>query len=138
MATKEWMDYEGAEIRHIGAGPAYTYRTSHKSLDADGSSRSYHPEKGKGLDDSRNAGYPNKGWRGVLVVDPKDSSKPYVQPNGPFAGFFVSKTSLRDRHGADIEPATYVNAETVPYVVFPGNVGSDTALADLVARLRRT
>lgn len=120
MATKPWMVYGGTEIRHVGEGPAYTYRTSHKSLDADGSPRAYHPEKGRGLDDNLNAGYPNKGWKGVLAVDPHDRSKPYVQPDGEWAGYFVSKTSLRDLEGGDIDPATYVDAESVPYIVFPG------------------
>lgn len=120
MTTRKWIDYAGTEIRQIDDGPAYTYRTAHKSLDADGSPRAYHPKAGMGLDDNLNAGYPNKGWRGVLVVDPHDASKPYVQTDGSCAGFFLSKTSLRDRNGAATAPATYVDAETVPYIVFPG------------------
>lgn len=121
MATRKWIEYAGVELRHVGDGPAYFYRTAHKSLDADGSPRAYHPTKGVGLDDSRNAGYPDGGWRGVLAVDPNDASRPYVQPTGPYAGYFVSKTSLRDRHGSETDPATYVDAQTVPYIVFPGD-----------------
>jgi len=121
MTTKHWIDYADTAVRQIDGGPVYTYRTAHKALDADGSPRAYHPEPGKGLDDSRNAGYPHKSWRGVLAFDPADHSKPYIQPDGPHAGYFVGKTSLRSQHGADIDPTTYVDSETVPYIVFPGN-----------------
>lgn len=120
MALQKWMDYEGVAIHHAGQS-AYTYVTSHVSLDADGCPRAYHPDN-IGLDYNANAGYPNKGWKSVLVVDPNDQSKPYVQKSGPTQGFFVSKTSLQDTTNAVAvtDPAKYVDAETVPYIVFPG------------------
>jgi hypothetical protein len=113
-----WFDYEGIAINRLGAA-AYTYRTSHVALDADGSPRAYGPGN-IGLDANRNAGYPNKGWRSVLVVDPADPSRPYVQPAGPHAGYFVSKTSLKSKTLPETDPACYVDAETIPYIVFPG------------------
>ena len=119
MEISDWFEYEGVTIRRLGRDGAYTYRTAHVALDADGSPRAYRPD-GKGLDANANAGYPHKGWRGVLAVDPHDPSEPYVQPDGPFAGCFVSKTSLRDRGKAETDVSAYVNAETVPYIVFPG------------------
>lgn len=120
MSTHDWIDYEGVAVRHIGDHGAYIYRTSHVALDADGSPRAYHPNN-EGIDDNRNAGYPNKGWKSVLVVDPNDPSEPHVQRDGaPFPGYFVSKTSLRSHTTADIDPAAYVNSEAIPYIVFPG------------------
>jgi hypothetical protein len=94
MALEKWLTFEGTDVFHV-APSAYTYQTSQVALDADGSSRAYNPTD-TGLDANANAGFPNKGWRSVLAVDPQDHSKPFVQPSGPTQGFFVSKTSLID------------------------------------------
>ncbi len=94
----DWMTYEGVVISRY-AGGAYAYRTGRVSLDADGSPRAYHPDD-TGIDANANAGYPHRGWRSVLAVDPADPDRPYVQPDGPFAGYFVSKTSLRSHDAA--------------------------------------
>lgn len=118
MSVSSWMDYEGVEIFHVGTS-AYSYQTSHISLDADGCPRAYNPSN-TGLDYNANAGYPSGGWRSVLVVDPNDNSRPYVQTSGPTAGFFVSKTSLTDPSLAETNPDKYVDSETFPYIVFPG------------------
>src|SRR5947209_8566571 len=114
MTMQKWMTYEGTDIFRIGQS-AYTYKTSYLSLDADGCPRAYNPSD-TGLDYNANAGYPNKGWRSVLVVDPHDSSRPYVQSAGPTQGYFVSKTSLLDpsHQVAATNPAKYVDAETFP------------------------
>ena len=111
--------YQGTQIFRIGSSSAYTYKTSHVTLDADGCPRAYHPND-TGLDALANAGFPHGGWRNVLVVDPHDHNRPFVQPSGPTAGFFVSKTSLVDPNLAETDPNKYVDAETVPYIVFPG------------------
>ena len=50
----------------------------------------------------------------------EEQKKGYVQPDGEFKGFFVSQTSLRDGARSDLDPAKYVNAAAVPYLVFPG------------------
>lgn len=137
MSFTHWTSYEGDDLYRHSSG-AYSYITSHMALDADGSPRAYHPDGHSGLDALANAGYPNKGWRSVLAVDPADPSRPYVQPSG----FFVSKTSLRDKTSAETDPATYVDAETIPYLVFPGNFYAMTgtgAYGDLaMARNLRT
>lgn len=116
--SHEWINYEGVTI-HKFTGGAYSYRTDRVSLDADGSPRAYHPDD-TGIDANANAGFPHRGWRSVLAVDPTNSDHPYVQPDGPFADYFVSKTSLRDHHAADTDPAAYVDSERIPYIVFPG------------------
>ena len=118
MQLRDWITYEGVAVQQIGETGAYRYRTTHMALDADGSPRAYGPEN-RGIDANANAGYPNKGWRSVLVVDPAHTSEPYVQPAGAYAGYFVSKTSLKSA-GLQTDPSTYVDSEKFPYVVFPG------------------
>jgi hypothetical protein len=120
MTPTDWIDYEGVAVRRLGDQGAYTYRTTHVALDADGSPGAYHPED-IGIDANANAGYPHKGWKSVLAIDPHDPDKPYVQSDGEYAGYFVSKTSLRSQVTPATDPRTYVNAETIPYTVFPGN-----------------
>jgi hypothetical protein len=126
-----WSTYNGISLRRHSNG-AYIYKTSHKQIDADGAPNAYHPaDVGKtcsasggllGLDCPANAGYPNGSfWRDVLAVDPNNNAKPYVQPSGAFAGFFVSMTSLSDRNKAATDPTKYVSSTTFPYIVFPGN-----------------
>jgi hypothetical protein len=125
-----WTTYNGVSLRKHSSG-AYLYKTSHKQIDADGAPNAYHPaDVGKtcsataglkGLDCPANAGYPNGSfWRDVLAVDPSNSNKPYVQPSGPFAGYFVSMTSLVDSSKASTDIARYVSSTAFPYIVFPG------------------
>ena len=113
-----WQDYEGTTLRRYANG-AYTYRTKRVTLDADGSPRAYNPQD-TGIDANANAGYPHKGWRSVLALDPADPENPYVQVDGNWAGYYVSKTSLRNHAKPDIDPTAYVDPEAIPYVVFPG------------------
>lgn len=114
-----WISYQGVTVRKFAGNRAYTYRTDHVALDADGSPRAYRPYN-QGLDDNRNAGYPHGAWQGVLAVDPTDPHQPYVQRKGDHVGCFVSKTSLHDATAPAIDPAAYVDAERIPYIVFPG------------------
>jgi hypothetical protein len=119
MTLHHWFAYEGTDIFHVGESGAYTYKTGHVALDADGCPRAYHPDN-TGLDALANAGFPHGGWRSVLVVDPNHPDKPFVQPQGPTQGFFVSKTSLTDQSLPETDPDKYVDAASVPYIVFPG------------------
>jgi hypothetical protein len=98
---------------------AYTYVTSDVEIDADGAPNAYHPND-TGLDALANAGFPHGGWPSVLVTDPENTGRPFVQRTGPFAGFFVSKTSLEDPNAPTTEPRRYVDATAFPYIVFPG------------------
>jgi len=113
-----WFDYEGAKIHQIAGSSAYTSLSSHVAIDADGSPRAYHPAD-TGLDHLANAGYPNKGWRSVLVEDPAKPGTAYVQPTGPNKGYFVCKTTLADETMPVTDPRKYVNSEEMPYIVFP-------------------
>jgi hypothetical protein len=114
-----WRAYHDTKLRRFPDSDAYFYATQHMEIDADGAPNAYHPQD-KGLDAITNAGFPNGGWKGVLVADPSEPSRPFVQPDGEFAGYFVAKTSLQDKTRSETDPARYVDARTVPYIVFPG------------------
>jgi hypothetical protein len=113
------MTYQGTKLWRPQASGAYTYVTSNVEIDADGAPNAYHP-RDIGLDALANAGFPNHGWRSVLVEDPQNPGHPFVQPEGDFAGYFVAKTTLEDRTAPVTEPRRYVDATTFPYIVFPG------------------
>ncbi len=115
------MTYQGMPIWRMPGSTAYSYTTANMAIDADGAPNAYNPQN-TGLDSNADASYPNKEWRSVLALDPADNSQPYVQVAGPFAGYFVSKTSLKDPSAAvlEIDPRKYVDATAFPYIVFPG------------------
>ena len=128
----QWEHYKGTNLYRNSDGTAYAFKSSYVRVDADGAPNAYHPDdvglhctRGvgfKGLDCPANAGYPNKDWwPSVLVPNPQDSSEAFVQPSGPFKGYFVSQTSLRDSNILDrTNPSRYVDATNIPYIVFPG------------------
>jgi hypothetical protein len=93
--------------------------TEHMAIDADGAPNAYHPDD-KGLDRLANAGYPNGDWGSVLVKDPNDASRPYVQSNGAFDGYYLSTTALEDGTRPATDPERYVDSGRIPYLVFPG------------------
>jgi hypothetical protein len=111
------------------------------AIDADGAPNAYHP-KNIGIDANGNAGFPNGGWRNVILPDPAHPSRPYVQMEGEFAGFFLSMTTLQDRTRPATEPTRYVDSRNVPYVVFPGDFFKMAGTGELgvlgVARNLRT
>jgi hypothetical protein len=127
----KWTSYRSSTLLRHTTG-AYVFATAEVKVDADGAPNAYHPDdarldcrKGsgfKGLDCPGNAGYPKGDWWNVLVRDPAVRSRPYVQPPGSvFPGFFVSMTSLRDGTKPATDTTSYVDARTVPYLVFPGS-----------------
>ena len=115
----DWTTYKSVKLKKTPSGDAYFYATKHMAIDADGAPNAYHPAN-RGIDANANAGYPNGGWRNVLVEDPHRPGKPYVQKTGPFAGFFVAKTTLADPSLPVTDPNRYVDSTSVPYIVFPG------------------
>lgn len=126
---ESWQTYKGTELRRAADEGAYFWIISRTAIDADGSPTAYHPDdvgqpcgaSGAGLDCPANAGYPTQSWwPTVLAPDPANPGKAFVQPSGPGKGFFVSKTALLDRsNGNERDPLRYVDASTIPYVVFP-------------------
>lgn len=116
-----WGEYQGDRLLSHPTQSAYLFATSHKVVDADGAPNAYHPEDA-GLDYLANAGYPNTSWwKSVLVEDPDRPGTAYRQPDGPFEGYFISKTSLQDPSKPETDTSRYVNATSIPYLVFPGS-----------------
>ncbi|HWU04409.1 MAG TPA: hypothetical protein VN222_16835 [Novosphingobium sp.] len=117
-----------------GLPAAYMFAADTKLIDADGAPNAYHPDdsghgaqcpdNGYGLDCLASAGFPGSDWwHTVLVRDPASGGKPYVQSSGPWAGYYVSMTSLRNTAYAGVQsPLSYVNAAQVPYVVLPAPI----------------
>jgi Fungal chitosanase of glycosyl hydrolase group 75 len=92
--------------------------TSGMTIDADGAPNAYNAEN-TGLDDLGNAGAPGH-WEGIL--QDKDGN-PLVQgPDDPFPGYYISCTSLADWSKAPNDPARYVDASKIPYIVLPGEM----------------
>lgn len=127
----EWMTFKGTRLYRNASGTAYTYVTDHTAVDADGAPNAYHPDDvGKncrtdphlGLDCPANAGFPNTDWwDSVLVADPSNPSRPFVQASGEFTGFFIAMTWLADPTTPATDPRRFVDSRTVPYMVFPGS-----------------
>jgi hypothetical protein len=103
------------DIWNTAGGKAFFY-VSRMEIDADGAPNAYN-SKNTGLDDLRNAGGPGN-WYG-LVTD--KSGDPVIQAEGgPFPGFYVSPTSLRDPTiPNESDPRKYVDATKIPYIVLP-------------------
>jgi hypothetical protein len=114
-----FLSYEGTLLRTFPGTDAYFYVTDRMAIDADGAPNAYHPDD-KGIDALANAGFPHGGWKSILAVDPQDSTRPFIQTEGLFAGFFVSKTTLQDADREETDPRRYVDSTKVPYIVFPG------------------
>lgn len=91
------------------------------SVDVDGARHAYRLDNRRppALDDIRkSAGYPSGSWWNVLVRDPKNASKPYVDAEG----YCVSMTSYQRFEFDRWDRRRYVDAEEVPYSVAPGKV----------------
>lgn len=116
-----WITYQGTVLSSHPTSSAYLFSSTHMAIDADGAPNAYHPDD-VGLDFLANAGYPDASWwDAVLVRDPINPSQAYRQPDGEFAGYFVSKTSLQDTSKLETDPTRYVDARNIPYLVFPGS-----------------
>ena len=129
----EWQVFQGVQLERHDTKDCYRFITAHKAFDADGAPNAYHP-RGIGLDSNANAGYgevPKKWWADVLVPDPKNPERPYIQETGDFAGYYVAKTALANPSKPATDPARYVDSREVPYFVFP----SDFAMLPGTGRL---
>lgn len=103
------------------AGNAAFFYESGMTIDADGAPNAYHPDN-VGLDDLANAGAPGR-WEG-LAKDP--DGDPYIQgPDDPYPGYYVSATALVDRSKSVNDPARYVDASKIPFVVLPGGMARE-------------
>ena len=116
------MRHDGEPERDIPigrlAGTSAFFYESGMTIDADGAPNAYHPEN-TGLDDLANAGAPGR-WEGLA----KDGDgEPFIQgANDPFPGYYVSSTALADHSKAVNDPARYVDASKIPFIVLPGGM----------------
>ena len=116
------MRHDGEPERDIPigrlAGTSAFFYESGMTIDADGAPNAYHPEN-TGLDDLANAGAPGR-WEGLA----KDGDgQPFIQgENDPFPGYYVSATALADHSKAVNDPARYVDASKIPFIVLPGGM----------------
>jgi len=123
--------YKETKLLFHSTTDAYLFSSDHISIDVDGAPNAYHPDD-IGLDFLLNAGYKKSilnsarnlfkkpGWSNVLVPDPKNHRKPFVQTSGEFKGYFLAMTALHDSKKDKTDPARYVDARDIPYIVFPG------------------
>jgi hypothetical protein len=114
--TEFWQDDENAAIPLR----IWTSKTD-LSVDVDGARESYRLDNRRppALDDiHKSAGYPNGSWKNVLVPNPNDPSKPYVDEDG----FCVSMTSYQREEFPRLDRRRYVDAMSVPYSVIPGRI----------------
>ncbi|HKQ87915.1 MAG TPA: glycoside hydrolase family 75 protein [Candidatus Acidoferrales bacterium] len=103
-------------IWSLGDGSAIMFRSG-MTIDADGAPNAYSPDN-TGLDDLSNAGMPGH-WDGIVT----DHGEPFVQgPDDPFPGFYISQTALVDWSKERTDPARYVDASKIPYIVLPGDL----------------
>ena len=104
-------------IGNFSGNQAFFYEAG-MTIDADGAPNAYHPDN-TGLDDLANAGSPGR-WEGLA----KDADgEPFIQgPEDPFPGYYVSATALADRSKPVNDPARYVDASKIPFIVLPGGM----------------
>jgi hypothetical protein len=116
------------EVLIFRADNAVLYRLPMIAIDFDGAPNAYHPPTpghphgkgvGLGLEDLRNASKNlddglNAEWVGIVTGA---NGEPVTQKQGPFEGFYVSKTSLEDASFPRDDPRRYVDATKIPYVV---------------------
>lgn len=110
---------------------AFVYESG-MAIDADGAYRAYHPENRPGLDSLNHAGHRGNWW--ALATDTGDpNGRPLIQgKTDPAPGFYVSMTSLYDSRIPDeSNPHRFVDAATIPYIVFPPEGLKYARLGDL-------
>lgn len=110
-------------------GSSAFFFTSGMTIDADGAPNAYNAAD-TGLDDLANAGEPGH-WEGIL--QDKDGNALVQGPADPFPGYYISCTALADWTKPPDDPARFVDASKIPYVVLPGEVARESGarLGDL-------
>jgi len=132
---------ESVPLRRIKGTTAVFYQ-SKMSCDVDGAPNAYHPDDdGLALDLIASAGGKRKDDKsaGPLETQPSRdvvaylNDVPFIQPDGEFKGFYVSKTSFEDKTRAEIDPTRYLDPRFIQYIVLPGGKVPEATLGDLAA-----
>lgn len=119
--AEKFATYRETSIWRFPGTNVRFYEVNDIAIDADGAPNAYHPQD-MGIDELANAYYPKGDWKSVLITDPNDPSRPFVQKSGEFAGYFVSGTTLTNPNISDpTNIDKYLDARRIPYIVFPGN-----------------
>jgi hypothetical protein len=121
-------------------GTRALFYQSKMSCDVDGAPNTYHPQNDnlaldviESAEGRRVADLPD----GTLSTLPSpdivvyQNGEPYVQPDGPFKGFYVSETSLRNPDLPATDSAKYLDARKVQYIVLPMNEFPEVTLGDV-------
>ena len=118
LIPEKLLQVGGVAIVRIRGESPFFFKTRMR-IDADGAPNAYHPED-KGLDFLKHAGNPGD-WQG-LVTD--SLGQPVIQgPHDPYPGYYISQTSLFDKTKQRTDPARYVDARAIPYIVLPAEPG---------------
>src|SRR5262249_15441051 len=106
-------------IMQLDDKPGTLYWTCPLAIDADGHPEAYHPKGSPpGLDYLGNAGSPGNWWG--IATDSR--GQPYIQTSThPAPGFYVSTTALVDNAFQSQNPARYVHAGQIPFIVLPSS-----------------
>jgi hypothetical protein len=110
-----------------GDPPAFLYKAGF-AIDADGSPNCYGPDN-DGLDWTANGGTPGSDWWG----GPTDSKgMPCIQKiYDPTPGFYVSGTALINPAYPEQSPYRYLDSESIPFFVLPGQHSNTAKLGDV-------
>lgn len=125
--------------RFQSGGPLF-YR-SKLSCDVDGAPNAYNPlnddlaldviqsADGKRADDTPNSPITSLPSPDVVLYE---NGVPYLQPDGPYKGFYLSKTSLENPALPETSPIRYLDARVTQYVVLPEGMVPEATLGDLM------
>jgi len=122
---RDGQDFREVPVWQLPRRQAFLF-ISGMTIDADGAPNAYHPEdatddaaEDAGLDELANAGKPGH-WNGIITDG--DGDPLIQQERDPFPGYYISCTSLSDQSKTFADPARYVDASKIPYVVLPENI----------------
>lgn len=107
--------------QHGAPRPKRIHYIADLSVDVDGHPHSYRLDNHQppGLDDiHESAGWPSGSWWNVLVRDPNNLGKPFVDAEG----FCVSMTSYQRQSYPRNDRRRYVDPEQIAYSVLPGAI----------------
>jgi hypothetical protein len=118
----------GVTIYSVTGEPkSFVYKAS-MAIDCDGSARAYGPNN-SGIDYTANGGTPGSNWWG----GPTDSNKnPIIQKiYEPQPGMYVSGTSHINPAYGENSQYRYMDSESIPFIVLPGQHSNGAKLGDV-------
>lgn len=107
-------------IWRLKGKPGYFFAAG-MAISAHGAPNVYDPQDKKGLDRLAKAGRQGNWWS-IATDNGKPTGKPLLQKTGPYKGFYISQTSLRDNSKKNDDITKYVDATLIPYIALPPQV----------------